>query len=326
MKRLVIALVLVMCGVAEAHKPSDAHLRIAVSGSQLAGQISIALRDLDGALALDVDGNGDITWAETTAATARIDKYVIDRVHLADGDDACPIALGPPALVDLTDGAYWTAAVTADCPARPSELVVTYALMFDIDAQHRGIVHLEAPGMAKTVVVRSSKPVSIAIADPTAFTTVAGAGARDLSPWPLAALLALLVAAARARRTRPRQLADIVAAFALAELAGCALVTAGDLVLPWGYVEPALAALAVIAAGAAVLRRSGGALPLELGFAFGFSLAHGLDALALPAHGLGTVAAFAAGALAVQVAAAAVVAVLVARRYRAPAAPAPTTP
>jgi hypothetical protein len=305
---LAFAIVAAATGVAEAHKPSDAHLRLSVAGSALVGQLSIAVRDLDGALALDADGNGDITWAEVTAARPRIVEYVQKRLLVTTADGPCTLAYGAPALVDLTDGAYWTVAVTGDCGATPDALDVSYALLFDIDAQHRGIVHVEAPGSAQTVVVRSAKPVTIRIADPTATFALLATGARALPVLALLALAALLLGAWRSGRVRPREMAELVGAFACAEAASCLLVAAGDLVLPWEWVARGIAAVVVIGAVAGVVRRTvGGALRVELGAVAGFAVAHALDLAALPTHTPTAALAFAVGAIGVQVGVAAIV-------------------
>jgi hypothetical protein len=317
---LVLAVLVAMAGVAHAHKPSDAHLRLAVDGAQLTGQLSIAVRDLDGAVDLDTDGNGDITWAETTAAAPRIDAYVMKRITLATGAGPCTMTLGAAALVDLTDGAYWTVPVAAECPSAPGDLTVTYALLFDIDAQHRGIIHVESPGARTTTVVRSSKPVTIAITDPTALMAVIAAGGRALPLVPLLAILALLAGAVRGRRVRPRELADRLVAFVLAEAACALLIEAGDLVLPWSWVEPGLVAVVVIAVVIGVAtRRAGDAVVLELGAASGFAVAHAFEVAALPSHAPEVVAEFAVGVALVQLVVGGVAAAAIAWRSRGPA-------
>jgi hypothetical protein len=53
--------------IAEAHKPSDSYLALSVQGTIVQGQWDIALRDLDFAIGLDADGDGEITWGEVKA-------------------------------------------------------------------------------------------------------------------------------------------------------------------------------------------------------------------------------------------------------------------
>ena len=282
MKRLALGILLLVAQVALAHKPSVANLRLAVDGDTLVGQLSIAVRDLDGALDVDADGNGDITWAETTAAGPRVASYVRDRLEL-DSGGPCTVITGAPALVDLTDGAYWTTPLTIKCPSRPRSLAITYKLLFDIDAQHRGIIHLQAPGFAQTVVVKSPQPVTIDIADPTATWAVISAGGRALALAPLLAL-ALLLLPPRRRGTL-RDDAMLAGTFALAQIITLVLVASGALDLPAAWVTPVIA-LSVCALGiatAAGVGRNRGALAIELGLLHGVALAY---AFALPARGL----------------------------------------
>jgi len=114
MKRVLVALIVLGSHAAWAHKPSDAQLRLAVDGATVRGRIDVAIRDLDGALGLDADGNGEVTWGEAHAAAPQIAAYLRDRLAIAtETGEACPIALGAAALADLSDGTYWAVPVTA---------------------------------------------------------------------------------------------------------------------------------------------------------------------------------------------------------------------
>ena len=65
-------------GPAAAHKPSDSYLTVTVdANAALQGQWDIALRDLDFALGLDADGNGEITWGELRARHDAIASYAL---------------------------------------------------------------------------------------------------------------------------------------------------------------------------------------------------------------------------------------------------------
>ena len=115
MKALATAVMLswLVAAPAWAHKPSDAHLRLSAAGDTITGRLDIAVRDLDGALGLDADGDGRITWGELTAAEPRIAEYVARRLVLGTGGATCRQALGQPALTDLSDGAYWAIPLVA---------------------------------------------------------------------------------------------------------------------------------------------------------------------------------------------------------------------
>ena len=60
---------------AVAHKPSDSYLSFTVRDQVVSGQWDIALRDLDYAIGLDVDGDGAITWGELKGRHDAIATY-----------------------------------------------------------------------------------------------------------------------------------------------------------------------------------------------------------------------------------------------------------
>ena len=152
MRLLVVLTVVALAGgTAAAHKPSDAHLRLSVAGDRVTGRIDVAVRDLDAAIGLD-DGDGRVTWGELTGRQAAIREYVAGRLRF----DACELELGEAGLVDLSDGAYWSMRVAARCEREVTALVVRYELLFDVDAQHRGLVHVDG----QTLVVRDGAPVT----------------------------------------------------------------------------------------------------------------------------------------------------------------------
>ena len=61
---LVLPLLLCLHLTAWAHKASDSYLVVTAQGAAVAVQWDIAVRDIDFALGLDSDGNGEITWGE----------------------------------------------------------------------------------------------------------------------------------------------------------------------------------------------------------------------------------------------------------------------
>jgi hypothetical protein len=65
--KYLVVLAFLFAAAAQAHKPSDSYLALSVDGTALRGQWDIALRDLEFAIGLDADGNGEITWGELKA-------------------------------------------------------------------------------------------------------------------------------------------------------------------------------------------------------------------------------------------------------------------
>lgn len=150
--------------VAYAHKPSDSYLTLSVpsSGEVLQGQWDIALRDLDYVLALDANHDGAITWGELRSARARIADYAFERLALeAVGRGERHQCL--PKLVELlvdehVDGHYAVLRFSADCSLRPSELALTYQLLFEVDPTHRGLLQLVGAGGEQAAVLSRDVP------------------------------------------------------------------------------------------------------------------------------------------------------------------------
>jgi len=281
-------------GAAHAHKPSDAHLRLATSGARLDGRLDVAVRDLDGALDLDGDNDGEITWGELTAAAPRITAYVRDRLAIAADGQACELELGAAALTDLSDGAYWAQPVTARCPAAPAEAVtVSYGLLFDIDAQHRGLVHVAG----STEIIRDGRPVRIAVGGGASFGAFVKEGIWHI--WlgfdHVLFLLCLLLPAVFPRiggRPQPAEslrgvvteVLEIVTAFTLAHSITLVISAAGLLSLPSRFVETAIA-ISVVAAALNNLARAVDArwaVAFALGLLHGFGFSSVLIDLGLP--------------------------------------------
>lgn len=146
--------------VAQAHKPSDSYLRLKIAENHIAGQWAIALRDLDYAIGLDSNDNGEITWGELREHYANISAYALARLQLASQDSPCqiaPIQSHQQRVERLSDGSYASFDFTADCSATIQELSIDYSLFFDLDPQHRGLVQLQQGLVEHSIVLSPSQ-------------------------------------------------------------------------------------------------------------------------------------------------------------------------
>ncbi|MEG0885811.1 MAG: HupE/UreJ family protein, partial [Janthinobacterium sp.] len=154
---------------AQAHKPSDSYLSLAVHGQQIDGQWDIALRDLDFAIGLDGNGDGALTWDEIRARHAAIAAYALQRLHVASDQGACPLKAVEQLLDHHTDGAYSVLRFQASCPgAAPASLAIGYTLFADLDPQHKGLVKIDSGGTTQTAIFDPDSPrqtISLAAPD-----------------------------------------------------------------------------------------------------------------------------------------------------------------
>ena len=267
MRRWCIALGLALAGLApaQAHKPSDSYLAITVADDKLSGQWDIALRDLDFALGLDADGNGEITWGEVRTKHGEIAAYALARLAVRSDGAACSIEAGAQLIDDHTDGAYTVLPLTLRCPNTPVQLAIDYTLFADLDPQHRGLLNLQALGSIRTAVLGPQAPTQHfelrAVNRWAQFIDYAREGVWHI--WigfdHILFLLSLLLPAVliwRSARWQPVEtfrdafvgVFKIVTAFTVAHSITLSLATLGFVSLPSRWVESSIAASVVLAA------------------------------------------------------------------------------
>ena len=143
-----------------AHKPSDSYLAFQVAGNTVSGQWDIALRDLEYAIGLDANGDGEITWGELKAKHADIAAYALSRLTLRVDSRPCPLRASTHLVDDHSDGAYAVLRFAADCPpsaTAPQVLEIDYSLFFDFDTQHEGLLRLASEAGTLTGVFSAER-------------------------------------------------------------------------------------------------------------------------------------------------------------------------
>lgn len=147
-----LACLLMLSMPALAHKASDSYLTLNVQGRQVSGQWDIALRDIDFALGLDADGNSEITWGELRARQKDILAWALGRLALQRGG-VCNLRLTNLLVDDHTDGGYAVLQLAGECPASSGALSLSYRLLFELDALHRGLLKLTLEGTTQTAAL-----------------------------------------------------------------------------------------------------------------------------------------------------------------------------
>jgi len=150
--------------VCQAHKPSDSYLILQqdARGAALSGQWDIALRDLQHALNLDANGDGQITWGELRSRRVELTDYALSRLTVETvgrGDrESCTKQQPAGLLFDRhVDGGYAVLRFVLQCPFRPAQLAVHYSLFFDLDRNHRGLLSIRAAGHDQSLVLADTR-------------------------------------------------------------------------------------------------------------------------------------------------------------------------
>ena len=254
-----------LAGSALAHKASDAYLTLERDGATLQGQWDIALRDLDNAIGLDADGDGEITWRELRGRHADIAAYALRRLQVASGGEACPLAVTGHLVDSHTDGAYAVLRFSGHCAQTGPTLTIDYRLFHDVDPQHRGLLNYVEAGTSRSVVFSVETPERVVGGDsggPLAqFATYLHEGVWHI--WlgfdHILFLLSLLLPAVLVRRGGRWQaggsfrsafveVAKVVTAFTVAHSITLSLAALGVVALPSRWVESAIALSVVLAA------------------------------------------------------------------------------
>jgi HupE / UreJ protein len=287
----------------KAHKASDSYLTLNVDGKTVTGQWDVALRDLDLVLNLDRNADAVIDWGEVRTRHAEIAAYAMRRLELKQANSACTLGVTDHLIDEHSDGAYAVMKLKGTCDGVASALTVKYSLLFDVDAQHRGLLKLNSSadiqdGSAKTISTRSavfaaSNPsqtfalsqINAVTSTGDEFITYVADGIKHIAIGidHILFLIALLLPAVLVRaekkwlpvddwRTAASSVFKIVTAFTIAHSVTLSLAVMEIVRLPSRFVESAIAASVLLTAADNLWPF----LPKRRWLvAFGFGLIHG---------------------------------------------------
>ena len=298
-----------------AHKASDSYLVLNVSGKNVTGQWDIALRDIDFAIGLDPNGDGDITWNEVRTRHADIAAWALGRLSIQRGGD-CRIGVAEHLIDSHTDGTYAVLKLTGICPGSTQALALNYRLLFDIDALHRGLLRLDLDGVSHTAVMAPDTGVLTIKAGETSRLAQFGQYLAEgvwhiwigfdhilfLLSLLLPAVLVLPVVKSNAGLKAPRhwigvatfrvalsEVLWVVTAFTVAHSITLTLAALQIVSLPSRWVESAIAASVVLAAANnlfPLVERKRWLVAFTFGLIHGFGFASVLTELGLPKDAL----------------------------------------
>ncbi len=156
--KLLLFLLMLISPLVWSHKSSDSFINLAVTNETIVGRWDIALRDLEYALALDIDADGAITWSELRTRFQEIKNYAFSRLQVNNGPDECIRKSGLLQVDHHSDGAYAVLNFNMRCSSNIDQLTVEYQLLFDLDPTHRGLVQISNGDNSKFIVLSPENP------------------------------------------------------------------------------------------------------------------------------------------------------------------------
>jgi hypothetical protein len=300
-------------GQAWAHSSSNSYLTLSQPAGALALRADVNLRDLDLALDLDNNRDGQVSWGEVRARDAELQTWLLQGIGLQAAGQVCKLGVADLQASTHADGIYLSAQWTPMCPgvtdASRASLTVRYGLIFAQDSLHRGLLKVDFGDDQTSALLSPERPeAQISRADSSPLKVfgryiVEGVWHIWIGIDHIVFLLSLLALAPlqpsrqrvvhwqAAKQARPVVLdvLAVVTAFTVAHSITLGLTITGWLTPPADWVEPAIAISVVLAAlnnllGFSALKRW--RLAFVFGLVHGFGFASVLLDLGLPASAL----------------------------------------
>jgi hypothetical protein len=264
-----------------AHQKSVSYLTLEQAPTELRGNFDIAVRDLEFALGLDGNSDGQVTWGEIRSNSFRISEGIFRKLIIVQAGQ--PVAISSYQLLtrNHANGSYivisWRAPV-----ANAAAVSVSNDFFFDLDPGHQCLVYA---GGTTRILTKENRIFEL-LAKSASFFTLVKEGVRHIFEGVdhICFLLALLLCAVWKRTPtgwRPMDnfkeaflaVLKVVTAFTVAHSLTLALAAARLVVIPSALVESSIAVSVVLAALNNVRPIwSDRAWPI----AFAFGLIHGL--------------------------------------------------
>lgn len=284
-----VLIVWLLCTPAQAHKPSDSYLKITGGQEQLTVEWDIALKDLEFAVGLDSNQDGNITWGELKAKQSEITAHALSRLNITADGQPCDLEVTDLLVNQHSDGSYAVLVLQIGAPGEASEIEINYSLLFDVDPTHRGLVLYSNGPLTSTLVLSPTEPTQSVHANEAGLWqsfqdyVIEGVWHIWIGFDHILFLLSLLLTAVLIQQGRQWQPIDsfptagksvlqIVTMFTLAHSITLWLAVMEYVTLPSQFVEATIAFSIIVTA----LNNIYPILPLSnWAIAFGFGLVHG---------------------------------------------------
>ena len=127
------------------------------SNGALNGDLQIRLLDLERAIGLDQDGNGELTWGEALSQVEPVEKYIESLFRFHRNEYKCASSFsGAWKLDEHFNEQYLVLPVSAQC-AIEGDLEINYSGFFDVDSEHKLLFNIKANEQSYRRVLSNDK-------------------------------------------------------------------------------------------------------------------------------------------------------------------------
>lgn len=254
MIRILIALLALLAAMpAMAHETTRSYLTIAAEGADITADLRVAFRDIEVAVWMDENLDGQITWGEAKRHLPQVQAYVLGNIGLTTPQGACSLTEAGATTLSDTGIDYLDLSLSGACPGE-GPLTLRSTLFTDIDPDHRMFVTATVDHIGLTAVISRASPDLLLDAKAqgwmTTFAAYFRAGVDHLAEGTdhivfLLALMLPFVCSARRPRAAALGILGAVTGFTLAH-AVTLTAAASEVLRPSSAVIEALIALSII--------------------------------------------------------------------------------
>lgn len=128
---------------AYSHQLSTAYASMEINSQGLfTGELQVRFYDLEQAVGVDNNGDGELLWGELQSNKAIVQQYFSERFQLRRGDFPCSLAISEEWKIDTHyNESYLVVPMRAQC-SLAGEIVFRYEAFFDEDSEHKLLLRL----------------------------------------------------------------------------------------------------------------------------------------------------------------------------------------
>ena len=156
-----VALLLAIAHPAVAHETTRSYLSLTAAGSTVTADFRVAFRDIEVAVWMDENLDGQITWGETKQRLDAVQAYILSNVTLTTADGGCSLDRNTATTLQDTGIDYLDLSFSGNCPKPASgnpTLTLHSSLFTDIDPDHRMFVTATIQGIRSTALISRAAP------------------------------------------------------------------------------------------------------------------------------------------------------------------------
>lgn len=168
-----ISLSLLLANTVAAHQLSTSYIIAEIDDTgRISGEWQLSLTDLELAVGLDINANGELTWGEVKSRQAEIASYLAEHLLLSRENLRCNLRFEiMERLQDHANEAFAVTDFSGQCPIS-GPLEIAYSAIFSLDSSHEVVLNIgDGNHLHSLVLDDSTRKITIDLSKGSAWTT-----------------------------------------------------------------------------------------------------------------------------------------------------------